>query len=334
MVVVVGAGSWGTTLANLLAEKNNLPVTLWVREPELLEIIKKERVNTHYLPMAKLSDNLQLTSDLCIVKQADVVVMAVPSSYMRSMAQKIAALGVQDKIFVSCAKGLEDGTFLRMSEILAQELPNNKVAALSGPNHAESVSAKDPTATVLACEDAAVADKLQEMFSNDYFRPYTNNDIIGVELAGSFKNIIALSSGVLIGLGYGDNTIAALMTRGLFEIARLGIAMGAQAHTFSGLAGVGDLMVTCMSKHSRNRRAGEALGSGKTLQEILAGTNMVVEGVRATQIAHQLAKKYEIQMPITDKLYELLYENKTAEQAIRELMQRDFKREEEFVEII
>lgn len=333
MVVVIGAGSWGTTLANLLAE-NNLPVTLWVREPELLEIIKTERVNTYYLPMARLSDNLQLSSDLAIVKQAEVVVMAVPSSYMRSMAQKIAALGVRDKIFVSCAKGLEDNTFMRMSEILAQELPGNKVAALSGPNHAESVSAKDPTATVLACEDPAVADKLQELFSNTYFRPYTNNDIIGVELAGSFKNIIALSSGVLIGLGYGDNTIAALMTRGLFEIARLGIAMGAQAHTFSGLAGVGDLMVTCMSKHSRNRRAGEALGAGKSLQEILAGTNMVVEGVRATQIAHQLAKKYDIQMPITDKLYELLYEHKTAEQAISELMQRDVKREEEFVDII
>lgn len=333
MITVVGAGSWGTTLANMLAEKG-LDVTLWVREPEILEIIKRDKVNAYYLPMAEISANLKLSSNLGVVADSEVIVVAVPSPYVRSIAKSMAEFELQNKIIVSCAKGLEDKTFMRMSEILAEELPGNVVAALSGPNHAESVSAKDPTATVLACEDEVAAEKLQEIFSCKYFRPYINDDIIGVELGGSLKNIIALASGVLVGLGYGDNTIAAMMTRGLFEISKLGIAMGAQAHTFSGLAGVGDLIVTCMSKHSRNRRAGEALGAGKTLREVLGSTNMVVEGVRATQIAHQLAKEYDISMPITEKLYEILYEDKKVELAIAELMQRDVTKEEEFVEII
>ncbi len=332
-ILVIGAGSWGTTLSKLLAEKG-LAVTLWVREMELLEKLQATNKNEYYLPQILLPKNIVYTNDLTLAKQADVIVLVTPSHAVREICQQLAQIGITDKIIVSCAKGLEEGTFYRMTQIIAQELPNNKVAALSGPNHAENVSEKQPTATVIACTDEQVARVLQRVFSTAYFRPYTNTDVVGVELAGAFKNIIALASGILAGLGFGDNTLAGLMTRGLTEISRLGIALGAQAHTFAGLAGVGDLIATCVSKHSRNRWAGEQLGKGRSLKDILQETKMVVEGVRATQIAHELAKTNKIDMPITNKLYEVLYEKKKAKIAIKELMKRDHTKEEQFVEII
>ena len=332
-ILVIGAGSWGTTLTKLLAEKG-LEVTLWVRELELLEKLQQNGKNEYYLPQVSLPKNIVYTNDLALAKQAEVIVLVTPSHVVRGMCQQLAKIGISNKIIVSCAKGLEEGTFYRMTEIITQELPNNKIAALSGQNHAENVSEKQPTATVIACADEQVARKLQRIFSTTYFRPYTNTDVIGVELAGAFKNIIALASGVLAGLGFGDNTLAGLMTRGLAEISRLGIALGAQAHTFAGLAGVGDLIATCVSKHSRNRWAGEQLGKGRSLEDILQETKMVVEGVRATQIAYKLAQVHKIDMPITSKLYEVLYEKKKARTAIKELMKRDHTKEEQFVEII
>ena len=332
-ILVIGAGSWGTTLSKLLAEKK-LDVTLWVRELELLEKLQKTNRNEYYLPQILLPTNIKYTNDLSLAKQADIIVLVTPSHVVREICKQLAKIGVNNKIIVSCAKGLEEGAFCRMTEIIAQELPENKIAALSGPNHAENVSEKQPTATVIACADEQVARKLQRIFSTTYFRPYTNTDVIGVELAGAFKNIIALASGVLAGLGFGDNTLAGLMTRGLAEISRLGIALGAQAHTFAGLAGVGDLIATCVSKHSRNRWAGEQLGKGRSLEDILQETKMVVEGVRATQIAYKLAQVHKIDMPITSKLYEVLYEKKKARTAIKELMKRDHTKEEQFVEII
>ena len=214
-----------------------------------------------------------------------------------------------------------------MSEIIRSYFPVADLAVLSGPNHAEEIALRQPAATVIACQNAIVADELQSIFLNDYFRPYLTEDIIGVEFAGSLKNVIALTSGIMFGLGFGDNSQAALITRGLTEITRLGLSQGAQSQTFSGLAGVGDLIATCTSKHSRNRKAGEALATGKTLNEICAGTNMVIEGINATVSAHALSQKYKVEMPITNSLFQILYENKNPLTALQELMRRSGKRE-------
>lgn len=324
MIAVVGAGSWGTALANILACKG-LPVVLWGRNTSFIEQLRNTSINEKYLPNIELSKKIKFTSNLMDIKSAKVIIIATPSAFMRAIAKELYEIKISDTILVSCAKGLEEGSFYRMSEILEQELPNNSYAVLSGPNHAESVSNGDPTATVLASKDIKVLSYLQELLATDSFRPYTSVDILGVELAGAFKNIIALANGVLVGIGYGDNTSAALMTRGIVEIARLGSAMGAKDETFSGLAGIGDLIVTCISKHSRNRRAGELLGKGCSLEDVLHGTDMVIEGIKATKIAYLLAKKYNVEMPITEKLYQILYENKPVNVAIKELMLRDYK---------
>ncbi len=324
MIAVVGAGSWGTALANILAEKG-LPVVLWGRDSALMSDMALQGVNKKYLPDTKLSARMRFTAELSDLQGATTFIIAVPSAFMRRTAQQLAKLQLKGVYLISCTKGLEEESFLRMSEVLEQELPGNVYAVLSGPNHAESVSAGDPTTTVIACADVHAAQFLQSQIAAPHFRPYISTDVQGVEWAGAFKNIIALANGVLLGLGYGDNTAAALMTRGIVEISRLGVAMGANAETFQGLAGIGDLIVTCISKHSRNRRAGELLGHGATLDDVLHGTNMVIEGIKSTKIAYVLAQKYGVDMPITEKLYQILYENKPVATAIKELMQRDYK---------
>ena len=301
-IAVIGAGSWGTALARLLAQKHT-DVSLWVRQPQSAEKMRLTRQNEAYLPGITLPDNLHITSDLTQLYTSGVLVMAVPSHAMRKMACELSGKIASDAILLSCAKGFENETNLRMSEVLASVFPANPVAALSGPNHAEEVALDFPTATVIASVREDAAGQLQNLFSTRFFRPYTNHDVIGVELAGALKNIIALGAGIVDGLGYGDNTTAALMTRGL--------------------AGVGDLIATCTSRHSRNRRAGQALAQGKTREQIEQETNMVVEGFRATLSAWNLAKKYQVRMPITEQLYGVLFENRSPRQATIELMTRE-----------
>lgn len=325
---IIGAGSWGTTLAKVVAEKN-VPTMLWARNPELCVRLQQQHENKDYLPNIKLPNNIVFTNSLADIASNDIIVFVTPSHATRSVAQEFKNFNLRDKILLTCSKGLELETFLRISEVIAEELPGNEVAVLSGPNQAEEISRRQLSATVVASKIQAIAEVVQDVFSTKYFRVYTNNDVLGVEIAGAFKNIIAVSTGILDGLGLGDNARSALVTRGLAEISRLGIAMGASPLTFSGLAGVGDLICTCTSRHSRNRWAGEELGRGKSLKEITGGTKMVVEGVRATYVAKHLAEKYKVEMPITNKLYEILYEEKKIEIAIEELMSREKSHETE-----
>ena len=327
-IAVIGAGSWGTTLAQVLND-NGHNVVLWVRNSEKANVIDKSRYNAEYLPQLKLADTIEITSDLKqAVINAEILLLVVPSHGMADLCCQLSKIsGSNDKILVSCTKGFDYNSGKRMSEIIRSYFPVADLAVLSGPNHAEEIALRQPSATVIACQNAIVADELQSIFLNDYFRPYLTEDIIGVEFAGSLKNVIALTSGIMFGLGFGDNSQAALITRGLTEITRLGLSQGAQSQTFSGLAGVGDLIATCTSKHSRNRKAGEALATGKTLNEICAGTNMVIEGINATVSAHALSQKYKVEMPITNSLFQILYENKNPLTALQELMRRSGKRE-------
>lgn len=321
-IAVIGAGSWGTALSTVLAE--NCPrVFLWSRSTEICESIRETRENPVYLPGVPVPDHVELTSDLeAAVSKKDVLVLVVPSHTIRPIARRIAPYVKKDAIVVSCAKGVEEDTLRRMSEVLREELPQCAAAVLSGPNHAEEVGRRIPSATVVSAEKRLVAEAVQDVFMTRYFRVYTNPDLTGVELGGALKNVIALGAGISDGLGFGDNTKAALMTRGLTEIARLGMKMGAEALTFAGLAGIGDLMVTCTSKHSRNRSFGEELGRGRKLEEILSGMRMVAEGVRTTRAAQQLSEHYGVEMPITQEAYNVLFAQKDARRAVGDLMQR------------
>lgn len=325
---IIGAGSWGTTLAKIVAEKN-IPTMLWARNADLCVRLEQERENKDYLPNVQLPPNIVFTNSLSEIAKNEIILFVTPSHATRSVAHELKKFNLQNKILVTCSKGLELETLLRTSEIIAEELPGNEVAVLSGPNHAEEISKKKLSATVVASKNQTTAEVVQDAFSTNYFRVYTNNDVLGVEIAGAFKNIIAVSTGILDGLGLGDNARSALITRGLAEISRLGIAMGASPTTFAGLAGVGDLICTCTSKHSRNRWAGEELGKGKSLKEIIGGTKMVVEGVRATYAGKVLGEQYQIEMPITKQLYEILYEDKKIEKAIEEIMRREKRHESE-----
>lgn len=323
-IAVIGAGSWGTALAKLLSEKYSA-VTLWARSPELVDELIATRENKTYLPGIPLPQGLIFTSDVeQAVRQADVIFFVTPSHVMREMAKIVAPYVKNEALIVTAAKGLELGTYKRMSQIIAEEIPDHskKIAALSGPNHAEEVGLAYPAATVIASPNRDTAEQLQDILMTSYFRAYTNPDIIGVELGGALKNIVALGSGIVEGLEFGDNTKAALMTRGLAEIARLGVAMEAQAATFAGISGVGDLIVTCTSKHSRNRRAGLLIAAGQTADDIQQGSKMVVEGIRSTQAAYELARLYNIEMPITEQTYAILYQNKNPREAVLELMTR------------
>lgn len=326
-VGVIGAGSWGTALA-LVLHANGHWVSLWSNEAEHIEELKRCGENAHFLPGVKLPEGLTYTAKLAEAAEgADFLIMAVPSHAVRSVSEQLGGLVAEETVLVSVAKGFDMTTHERMSQVLGGCFPHNPIAVLSGPSHAEEVSRQIPTAVVAASVDDKVMHRVQELFANANLRVYTNSDVIGVELGGSLKNIIALASGICYGLKCGDNTEAALITRGLTEIVRLGVAMGANKETFYGLSGLGDLVVTCGSRHSRNRSAGVLLGQGEALEEVLPKMGMVVEGVNATRIAYALARKYNIDMPLTECIYQILYEKLPIEKVIGKLMQRDKKAE-------
>lgn len=323
-VCVLVAGSWGTALAAVLAD-NGHRVALWTRSEEHAESMRLKRENTKYLPGAALSDRIEPTSSLeQALDAASAVVIAAPSAAMRKVAHAAASLIPRNAHIVHATKGFEQGSLKRMTEVIGEEISeaSGRIAVLSGPSHAEEVIRRCPTTVVAACEHVPTAEAIQDLFMNSYFRVYTNPDVIGVEVSGALKNIIALGAGLSDGLGYGDNAKAALMTRGLAEIARLGAGMGANPLTFAGLAGVGDLVVTCTSTHSRNWRAGYKLGQGLSLEEVLAEMGMVVEGVKTTKAAHSLAAQYGVEMPITAELHHVLFEGKKPKEAVDDLMGR------------
>lgn len=327
---VIGAGSWGTTLADLLARKG-FAVTLWAYETDLVERMAKTRENDLYLPGFPLAAGLAFTASLReAVTGRELLVLVPPSQVMRSVMKQAAEHIAPGTLLVSAAKGIENDTLLPMSEVLLEVLPapvSAGLAFLSGPSFAREVAAGMPTAVVAAASREQVARRVQDIFSTEAFRVYTNEDIIGVELGGALKNVIAVAAGVSDGLGFGYNTRAALITRGLAEMTRLGTAMGANPATFSGLAGMGDLVLTCTGDLSRNRTVGMELGRGKKLEEILGGMKMVAEGVKTTLSAYQLARKLGVEAPIIEQMYLILYEGKEARRAVGDLMLRELKPE-------
>lgn len=326
---VLGGGSWGTALAILLANKG-YDVEIWARDGEQVEEMKKTRTNSKYLPEAVLPQNLDLTKDLekGIFKK-NVLIFSMGTHGIRDVLKNSNNYIKPEQLVVNVSKGIENNTLMRISQIVEEFLPENKYTVLSGPSHAEEVAKNMPTTAVSASTDKKVAEYIQGLFSTASFRVYTNPDVIGVELGGALKNIIALGAGISDGLGYGDNTKAALMTRGIFEMARLGEKMGAKGNTFSGLSGIGDLIVTCTSMLSRNRRAGILIGQGRKVEEAIAEIGMVVEGIKTTKSAYNLSKQYGIEMPITAEIYNVLYENKDVKNAVTNLMLRDMKHEME-----
>ncbi|WP_041580592.1 NAD(P)H-dependent glycerol-3-phosphate dehydrogenase [Bacillus sp. 1NLA3E] len=324
-VAVIGAGSWGTSLSMVLAD-NGHEVRLWGHSEAHIDEINQTHTNQKYLPGVQLSDVIvgyfSLTAALAGV---ETIVLAIPTKAIREVIRKIVEFRSEPLMIVHVSKGIEPDTLLRISEIIEEEMPKSllkDVVVLSGPSHAEEVSLRQPTTVAVSSKNMAAAEVIQDLFINNNFRVYTNPDIVGVEIGGALKNIIALAAGISDGLGYGDNAKAALMTRGLAEIARLGTKMGANPLTFSGLAGIGDLIVTCTSVHSRNWRAGNLLGKGQSLDEVLANMGMVVEGVRTTKAAHQLSEKYHVSMPISNVLYDVLFNNLNSKNAVDSLMGR------------
>ncbi|WP_123040819.1 NAD(P)H-dependent glycerol-3-phosphate dehydrogenase [Cohnella candidum] len=322
---VLVAGSWGTALARVLAD-NGHDVRLWTRNPEQVEEINLHRTNARYLPNAELPTGIRAMTGLNeVLASAELVLFVAPSSAMREVARAAAPYLEPEALVVHATKGFETDTLKRMSTVLAEELGRDEdnVVCLSGPSHAEEVIIRHPTTVVVASGNPTCAEAVQDFFMNEaYFRVYTNPDVIGVETSGAVKNIIALGAGLSDGLGFGDNAKAALITRGLAEIARLGAAMGANPLTFAGLAGIGDLIATCTSRHSRNWRAGSLLAQGLPVEEVLKRIGMVVEGIRTTKFAHELAARYGVEMPITEQLYAVLFEGKTPESAVGDLMGR------------
>ncbi|MCD7033353.1 NAD(P)H-dependent glycerol-3-phosphate dehydrogenase [Metabacillus sp. GX 13764] len=324
-IAVLGAGSWGTALAIVLAD-NQHEVLLWGHRKELIDEINTSRRNQKYLPGIDLPAGITGSSSLEeALKDADAVILAVPAKAVREVLQEAVKLNPDPMTVVHVSKGIEPDSLKRISEILEEEVPEallKDVVVLSGPSHAEEVSRRHPTTVTSASKNMQAAEYIQDLFMNQNFRVYTNPDVIGVEIGGALKNIIALAAGITDGLGYGDNAKAALMTRGLAEIARVGSSMGANPLTFSGLTGIGDLIVTCTSVHSRNWRAGNMLGKGKQLEEVLEEMGMVVEGVRTTKAAYQLSQKYDVKMPITAALYQVLFSGESPKEAVDSLMSR------------
>ncbi len=329
-IAVIGAGSWGTTLANLLATKD-YRVTLWCFEADLAERMQQSRINDLYLPGVGLSGNLQTTSILkSAVSEKQLLLFVTPSQVTRQVLQQALPDLSPQALIVSASKGIENDSLLLLSQIFEELLPGSmhrQLGFLSGPSFAKEVSAGMPTAVVAAARDIAVATEIQKIFSTEKFRVYAHDDIIGVELGGAMKNVIALAAGVADGLGFGHNTRAALITRGLAEMTRLGIKLGGAAETFAGLAGMGDLVLTCTGDLSRNRSVGIELGKGRKIEEILAGMQTVAEGVKTTLSAYQLADKLGVDVPIIEQMYLLLYQNKDPRQAVVDLMSRDLKAE-------
>ena len=312
-ISVMGAGSWGTALAILL-NNNGHQVILWSALGDEVALLCEKRENPAKLPGVKIPEGILITKDEKLaMDQPDVVILAVPSPFTRSTSKRLAPYVRQGQIIVNVAKGVEEKTLMTLSEIIEQEIPCANVCVLSGPSHAEEVSRGLPTTCVVSSHKRATAEYLQEIFMSPVFRVYTTPDILGVELGGALKNVIALAAGTADGLGYGDNTKAALITRGIAEIGRLGVKMGAKAETFAGLSGIGDLIVTCASVHSRNRKAGYLMGKGYTMKQAMDEVKMVVEGVYSAKAAKELAEKYEVEMPIVDEVNKILFEDKPAE---------------------
>lgn len=319
---VIGAGSWGTALALLLHE-NGHHVTVWSIDENEIEMLRTKREHLQKLPGVKLPDDMIFTGNLeATVKGKDLIVLAVPSVFTRSTARKMCPYVEQGQMIVDVAKGIEEATLKTLSVQIEEEIPQADVAVLSGPSHAEEVGRKLPTTCVIGAKTKKTAEYLQAVFINPVFRVYISPDILGIELGGALKNVIALAAGIADGLGYGDNTKAALITRGIAEIARLGVAMGGKIESFVGLTGIGDLIVTCASVHSRNRKAGYLIGQGKSMQEAMDEVKMVVEGVYSAKAAACLAEKYGVSMPIVTEVNRVLFEGKDPAQAVGDLMQR------------
>lgn len=324
---ILGGGSWGTAIANVLGNKN-YELDFYMRDEKVATQINEKKVNEKYLPDITLSGNINATTDLekaCADKK--YLVFAVPTNAARPVANEIKNFIDPGTVIINLAKGIEENTHLRVSEIIGEVLPENPFVALSGPSHAEEVARNVPTAVVAASKDIEVAQTVQDLFLTDMFRVYTNTDLVGVEIGGALKNIIALAAGMNDGLKYGDNTKAMLMTRGTYEMSKLGIKLGANPHTFNGLTGIGDLIVTCTSMHSRNRRCGLYIGEGMKVEDAIKKVGMVVEGIKTTKSAYELSKQYGVEMPITEKLYHVLYEDYDAKKAVLALMRREKKEE-------
>ena len=326
-VAVIGGGSWGTTVAHLCAK--NVPTTLWARRADVAAEVRDEHRNSEYLAGFELTSTLHATDSLEeAVATADVLVMGVPSHGMRATARELVGFLRPWVPVVSLSKGLEQGTRLRMTQVLEAELPGHPCGVLTGPNLAKEILAGDAAATVIAMDDPVIAETLQDIFANDLFRVYTNPDVIGCEVAGALKNVMAIASGMADGLGTGDNTRSAVITRGLAELTRLGCAMGGQQVTFAGLAGMGDLIATCISNHSRNRYVGEQLGRGRTIEEVIDEMHMVAEGVKTSKVVMELAHEYEVSMPIAREVHRVVYEGSSAADAYRGLLARPDARAE------
>ena len=329
-ISVLGAGSWGTALSIIL-HSNGHDVTLWEYKKGYFNSLKRSRENKTFLPKVKIPKEIIITNSIkegC--ENQHMIILAVPSQFVRSVLVKVKKFDLNDATIVSVAKGIEKETLYTVSQIIAEELPNvdnKKIGVLSGPSHAEEVARKMPTAVVSASTDLDTAKQIQAAFTTAYFRVYHSTDLLGVELGGALKNVIAIGAGMVDGAKFGDNTKAAIMTRGIAEISRIGVKLGAQPKTFSGLSGVGDLIVTCMSKHSRNRFVGEQIGSGKKLKAVLKSMQMVAEGVATCQSAFELARKHEVKTPIVDAVYGALFLDKDPTKATYELMSRDMKSE-------
>lgn len=326
-VGIMGAGSWGTALA-LLLHSNGHRVTVWSISEEEVKMLSEEREHKSKLPGVKIPDDMIFTCDMGkAVKEKDFLVLAVPSPFTRNTARSMKEYVAEGQIIVDVAKGIEESTLMTLSQQIEQEIPQADVAVLSGPSHAEEVGRGLPTAVVIGAKTEKTAEYLQKMFMNKVFRVYVSPDRLGMELGGSLKNVIALAAGIADGMGYGDNTKAALITRGIAEIAKLGVKMGGAVESFTGLTGIGDLIVTCASVHSRNRKAGYLMGKGKSMQEAMDEVQMVVEGVYSTKAAVKLGKKYDVALPIVNKVNEVLFEGKDPREAVDELMLRDSKAE-------
>lgn len=331
-IAVLGAGGWGTTLAILL-HRNGHNVTLWEYNSEYASTLDEYRENFYYLPKIIIPKEIKITNDLeFAVRDKNIILITTPTQFIRNNLSTLKNFKFKDEIIVSAAKGIENETLLLVSDIILDIFnysKKEKIVSLSGPSHAEEVSRRVPTAVVSASVNLKTAEYVQKVFSNNYFRVYSSSDLIGTEIGGALKNVIAIASGIAVGAEFGDNTIAALMTRGINEIMKLGLALKAKRETFFGLSGIGDLIVTCSSPHSRNRYVGEQIGSGKKLSVVLKEMKMVAEGVATTKSAFELSRKYKIEMPIVEEVYAILFEDRSPHLATKNLMQRNLKPESE-----
>ena len=328
-IAILGDGGWGTALALVLARKGLQPI-LWGAFPEYLDKMYSDRENKNFLPGITLPSLISFEHNLeKVISDNNIIVVAIPTAYLRSTAERITKINCKGKIFVSCTKGIEQNTLLTPYHILQKYVNNAEIAVLSGPSHAEEVARAVPTCVVVAAHDENVASEIQDVYMEERFRVYTSSDVIGLEYGGALKNVIAIAAGICDGLKFGSNTKAALLSRGLQEIVRLGCACGSQKETFFGLSGMGDLVTTCFSEFGRNRHVGERIGKGEKIKDILKSMQMVAEGVNTTKSAYALAEKHEVEMPIVTEVYRILYEDKDPLQSISDLMMRTSKSESE-----